>query len=229
MNYLTVEWCDYISSKISSINGLKSLDHDSYLNLPKLDITSIDIIKSIPMMMRRKLNPAGRMAVALSLKAFSETNSPESIGKIVYASRVGETLRCINLIHEIISGTDSSPAEFSSSVHNGNVGIFSIIKKFHGDTSAIAAGVNTLYCALLDAKASLVSAKLEKVLLVVYDENIVAEHIKLFNDYSVTDEPNALALVVSLKKDTGFEINIDDTKNLNTLSFALNLANKKAL
>lgn len=118
-------------------------------------------LSSIPMMLRRKLSPVGKIAMHTMLDCYSG-GEPE----LVYASRYGELERMLKLINQQKEENEISPAGFSFSVHNSTVGLFSLINKIHSGYNSIAACKNTLSNALL------ASVMARKEVLFCYAESV---------------------------------------------------------
>ncbi len=105
-------------------------------------------LSSIPMNMRRKLSPVGKIAMSTMLDCYGE-NSDDI--KLVYASRYGELERVVKLIKQEHEENEISPTGFSFSVHNSTVGLFSLLKKIYSSYNSIASGEETFSVGLLDA------------------------------------------------------------------------------
>ena len=105
-------------------------------------------LSSIPMNMRRKLSPVGKIAMSTMLDCYGE-NSDDI--KLVYASRYGELERVVKLIKQEHEENEISPTAFSFSVHNSTVGLFSLLKKIYSSYNSIAGGEETFSVGLLDA------------------------------------------------------------------------------
>lgn len=105
-------------------------------------------LSSIPMNMRRKLSPVGKIAMSTMLDCYGE-NSDDI--KLVYASRYGELERVVKLIKQEHEENEISPTGFSFSVHNSTVGLFSLLKKIYSSYNSIAGGEETFSVGLLDA------------------------------------------------------------------------------
>ena len=103
-------------------------------------------LSEVPMMLRRKLSPAGKIALATMLECYDDSGL-----KLVYASRYGELERVVKLIKQEHEENEISPAGFSFSVHNSTIGLFSLLKNIHKSYNSIAAGEETFPCGLLDA------------------------------------------------------------------------------
>lgn len=105
-------------------------------------------LSSIPMNMRRKLSPVGKIAMSTMLDCYGE-NSDDI--KLVYASRYGELERVVKLIKQEHEENEISPTGFSFSVHNSSVGLFSLLKKIYSSYNSIAGGEESFSVGLLDA------------------------------------------------------------------------------
>ena len=105
-------------------------------------------LSSIPMNMRRKFFPVGKIAMSTMLDCYGE-NSDDI--KLVYASRYGELERVLKLIKQEHEENEISPTGFSFSVHNSTVGLFSLLKKIYSSYNSIAGGEESFSVGLLDA------------------------------------------------------------------------------
>lgn len=105
-------------------------------------------LSSIPMNIRRKLSPVGKIAMSTMLDCYGE-NSDDI--KLVYASRYGELERVVKLIKQEHEENEISPTGFSFSVHNSTVGLFSLLKKIYSSYNSIAGGEESFSVGLLDA------------------------------------------------------------------------------
>ena len=116
-------------------------------------------------MTRRRLNRVGRSALQV---AFA-THKKVSTGPVIFASRYGDLERSVALLSALANNESLSPTAFSVSVHNAIGAIFSIEQGDTENYSALAAGVNTVPCALLEANA-LLDDGAASVMLVVYED-----------------------------------------------------------
>lgn len=103
-------------------------------------------LSQIPMLMRRKLSPAGKIALSTILQCYDGEDV-----KLVYASRYGELERVVKLIKQEHEDNEISPTGFSFSVHNSTIGLFSLINNLHSSYNSIAAGADSFSAGLLDA------------------------------------------------------------------------------
>lgn len=106
-------------------------------------------LSNVPMMMRRKLSPVGKIGLSTMLDCYED-----GVEKLCYASRYGELERVVKLIKQEHEENEISPAGFSFSVHNSTIGLFSLINNLHCSYNSIAAGEDTFSSGLLDAVLS---------------------------------------------------------------------------
>lgn len=90
-------------------------------------------LSSIPMMTRRKLSPAGKIAMSTMLEVYDGDKNTD----LVYASRYGELERVVKLIKQQIEENEISPTGFSFSVHNSTIGLFHFLKTFTTNTTPL--------------------------------------------------------------------------------------------
>lgn len=104
-------------------------------------------LSQVPMLMRRKLSPVGKIALSTMLECYDGSDDL----KLCYASRYGELERVLKLIRQKNEENEISPTGFSFSVHNSTIGFFSLLKNLHHSYNSVAAGEDTLAYGLLDA------------------------------------------------------------------------------
>jgi hypothetical protein len=162
----------FISDKVNNLHQFKEYKRKGsiYSQLDTIDNSQDKIIKDIPMMLRRRLTPSTKYSVGLAIDMLNHCALNEQVvDKIIFSSFSGEASRCVNLLSEMVLDNGLSPMEFSASVHNSSVGVCSISKKFHGETTAISAEQGSLAAALVEAYASLYGQGLKRVLVVAYE------------------------------------------------------------
>lgn len=120
---------------------------------------------------------------------------PEAIGVLpaVFASRYGELALTLSLLDTLARSEPLTAAGFTHSIHNTQVGLFSIAAKNREMATALSAGANTFPCAVLEALALIERAGGGGALMVIADEP-VPPAFKVFDD-----EPTgtyALALII---------------------------------
>ena len=89
----------------------------SYITASNVDLSQL------PMMIRRRLNLAEKLAIASMLKSYENSDV-----NVIFASKFGEIDRSIKLIEQYKQENEVSPTEFSMSVHNTTPSVFSILK-----------------------------------------------------------------------------------------------------
>ena len=153
-----------------------------YFRIKKISYSTgenIDL-SAIPMLMRRKLSPIGKIAISTMLDCYGE-NSDDI--KLVYASRYGELERVVKLIKQEHEENEISPTGFSFSVHNSTIGLFSLLKNIHSSYNSIAAGENSFSLGFLDAVMNK-----EKTLFCYAESVDKYESVSILIDYEEGDK-----------------------------------------
>ncbi len=132
-------------------------------------------LAAVPPMLRRRFAPLGRLVAeaAFDLAAapaadgvaasFDEDDNPT-----VFASRYGETSRCLELLAAQARGESLSPTAFGLSVHNAIGAMVAIARADRRNSSAIAAGRATAAAGVTEALGLLVDGA-ASASLIVYD------------------------------------------------------------
>ena len=122
-------------------------------------------VSFLPAMQRRRLSRLARMVfhVAWPL-AEGQPALP-----LVFACRHGETPRTLNILCELAKNEPLSPTQFSLSVHNAIIGLWSILRGDTSEMTALAAEGDGLEHGMLEA-VSLLNEGAPGVLLVVAEE-----------------------------------------------------------
>mgnify|MGYP002515807102 CR=1 FL=1 len=110
-----------------------------------------EIIKKIPMMMRRKLSTVDKLAMSVILKVYEEN---DNIDEFIFSSQYGEFERLFSLIEQYNNENEVSPIAFSASVHNYLAGVLSLFKNLTGSYYAVSSGENSLSFGLVEAIVS---------------------------------------------------------------------------
>ncbi len=145
-------------------------------------------VTDIPMMLRRRLGRLGRM-VMRNASDIDKCYSPH----LVFSSRYGDSRQTAVLMQDLANKEPLSPAKFSVSVHNALAGLLSIQSKNDAPHTAIAAGKNSFFHALLEAQAILYEDPKREVLLIHYDEPL-PEFYEPFVDIDIPAASLALLL-----------------------------------
>jgi len=145
------------------------------------DSNELPSLKQIPAMQRRRLSPFAKLALHCALTAADEclTTVPS-----VFASRHGDLVKTSKLISDVAAQEMLSPTQFGLSVHNAVGGLFSIYTGNKAPLTAVSAGEDTFFTALLDALAKLEANNYSQILL-VYTETLVPQ---MYQQYIAQDE-----------------------------------------
>lgn len=130
-------------------------------------------VSQLPAMLRRRLDPLGRMALHTSWSCLDGV----AAAQFVFASRHGSLPRTVELLAALVDHQPLSPTLFSVSVHNGTAGLYSMARGDRSAATAVAAGADTLSMGLLEA-ACQVSAGAAHVLFCYADESLPEPYAK---------------------------------------------------
>ncbi|MCW8156395.1 3-oxoacyl-ACP synthase [Stutzerimonas stutzeri] len=122
-------------------------------------------VSFLPAMQRRRLSRLARMVYAVAYP-LAEGRPPMPL---VYASRHGETTRNFALLSDLANQQPLSPTQFSLSVHNAIVGLWSIFQGDPSEMTAIAAEGDGLEHAVIEASL-LLNEGAPAVMLVIAEE-----------------------------------------------------------
>jgi hypothetical protein len=128
-------------------------------------------ISVVPAMQRRRMSSLSKMVFAT---ATSCTNELSSKPCCIFASRHGELARTVKLIESIVKQQDVSPTDFSLSVFNTALGLFSIFTANKAPSTMVVGGEDTFGSALIEAMTYLRRFPELPVLLVYFDEPLPA-------------------------------------------------------
>lgn len=106
-------------------------------------------LKSVDPLLRRRLSPQGRAALAVADVCASGVGPV----RVVYASQHGELARTLTLMESLRPEDPDgpSPTSFALSVLNSTPGIYSIARKDTSPAVAVSAGAESAWCGLLEA------------------------------------------------------------------------------
>ena len=152
-------------------------------------------LAAVPPMQRRRFAPLGRLAAqaAFDLRGTAPAaEAPQAADDVatvddvptVFASRYGETTRCLDLLQAQVRGEALSPTAFALSVHNAMGAMIAIVREDRSNSSAIAAGRMTAAAGVTEAVALLADGA-EAVDLIVYDAPLPRDYTQF------EDEPMA--------------------------------------
>ena len=145
-------------------------------------------LAAVAPMLRRRFAPLGRLAAQAAIDLAGGVALPEDAdpddNPTVYASRYGETSRCLELLAEQARGDALSPTAFGLSVHNAIGAMIALTRGDRRNSTAIAAGRATAAAGVVEAMG-LLDDGARSVSLIAYDSPLPA-------GYTVfEDEPSA--------------------------------------
>jgi len=143
-------------------------------------------VSFLPAMQRRRLSRLARMAFAVATP-LAQGQPPMPL---VYASRHGETPRTFAILSDLAREEALSPTQFSLSVHNAIIGLWSIQQGDGSEMTALAAEGDGLEHAMLEA-GLLLAEGAPSVLVVVAEDRPPAAYGPWIDDVSF---PYAVAL-----------------------------------
>ncbi|HDS1734206.1 beta-ketoacyl synthase chain length factor [Pseudomonas hunanensis] len=146
-------------------------------------------VSFLPAMQRRRLGALARMAFAVGWPLADGIDQLP----LVYVSRHGETPRTFALLSELGARQPLSPTQFSLSVHNAVIGLWSILRGETSEMTALAAAGDGFEQGILEA-AGLLHDGAPAVLLIVAEEQPPAAYQPWIDDVPF---PYALALLLT--------------------------------
>jgi hypothetical protein len=149
-------------------------------------------LAAVPPMQRRRFAPLGRLAAQAVFDLGGTPPPPaDDEGAVtvddvptVFASRYGETARCLDLLTAQVRGDALSPTAFALSVHNAMGAMIAIVREDRRNSSAIAAGRLTAAAGVTEA-LGLLDDGAQAVDLVTYEAPLPPEYTRF------EDEPSA--------------------------------------
>ena len=144
----------------------------------------------IPAMQRRRLSRLSRLSLAAAYSCAGENHNLPT----VFASRHGEIHRTLGLLNDVVQNEPLSPMAFSLSVHNTASGLYSIATGNTAPSTAIAAGLDTLPMAIIEAIGQL--QRHDEVMVVYAEEPLPADYSQFAGD----DNSALLGLALRLGK-----------------------------
>ena len=155
-------------------------------------------VSFLPAMQRRRLSRLARMAFAVATPLVEG----QPAMPLVYASRHGETPRTFAILSDLAREEALSPTQFSLSVHNAIIGLWSILQNDTSEMTALAAEGDGLEHAVMEA-ALLLGEGAPAVLLVIAEDQPPAAYQPWISDVCF---PYAVALL--LKPGHGWQLNL---------------------
>lgn len=153
-------------------------------------------LKFVPPLLRRRLSRLSGMALSVAHDCLADLRGVPT----VFASQHGELDRTAGILADMARGEPISPTAFSLSVHNSAVGLLALAHKDRAESTAIAAGKQTLAMGLLEA--SVQAAETGRALFVFAEASPPA----LYRDV-MRDVHGEVALAVLIEgRGTGFSL-----------------------
>ena len=146
-------------------------------------------VSFLPALQRRRLSRLARMAFSVG---WPLAEGREQL-PMVFVSRHGETPRTFDILSDLAADQPLSPTQFSLSVHNAVIGLWSILRGATSEMTALAAAGDGLEHGVLEA-ATLLEEGASAVLLVVTEESPPAAYAPWIDDVPF---PYALGLLLT--------------------------------
>ncbi len=178
-----------------------ALDKEFSLNYQAPDITHI------PAMKRRRMSHLSKMALHSANLCVQNVAIPPHC---VFASQHGELTRTVKILCSLVEQGEISPTDFSMSVHNTALGLFSIHEKNKQPATTIAAGNDTFGFALVEA-CVLLNRFPEVPVLVVYFDEPIPEPIN--SEKGHLKESLSIALLLNSKGNSDIVMDFKHNKN----------------
>jgi hypothetical protein len=134
-------------------------------------------VSFLPAMQRRRLSRLARMAFSVG---WPLAEGIEQL-PLVFVSRHGETPRTLDILTDLAANQPLSPTQFSLSVHNAVIGLWSIMRGETSEMTALAAAGDGLEHGIIEAVALLAEGS-PAVLLIVTEEQPPAAYADWIED-----------------------------------------------
>lgn len=175
----TADWCAWSAAPAAIVDDQQQPD-----------------VSFLPAMQRRRLGRLARMVFQVAWPlAEGEPQLP-----LVFCSRHGETPRTLDLLTELGRGEPLSPTQFSLSVHNASIGLWSILRGDTSEMTAMGAAGDGLEQAVLEG-ALLLAEGAPAVLVVIAEELPPALY-----QPSIDDVPFSHAVALRLRPGTSCQL-----------------------
>ncbi len=158
-------------------------------------------VPELPAMVVRRASRADRIALRAAFDCCADITGPLPT---VFASRHGEVHRSLELLEALAKEEGLSPTSFSLSVHNAAAGLFSIGRKDRSPSTSLAAGLDSLPMAVLEA-AGMLAEGAPRVLVVAQEEPLPAP----FQPYVAEREPCAAVALLLEPATSGASLSLE--------------------
>jgi hypothetical protein len=153
-------------------------------------------VRFVDASLRRRLGPLARMM--LHVANACAQGMPDL--RLVFASQHGELSYTIALLRALAAGEPLSPTAFGLSVHNAAAGLFATVRGDRAESTALAAGEETLGHALLESYCQF-AADPRKPVLMVYGDQALPHEYRQFGSARDRSEAQGRAVAVLLSAD----------------------------
>jgi hypothetical protein len=143
--------------------------------------------------MRRRLSPLAKRMLHVAHECAGADTALQGKLRLVFASQHGELSHTVALLRSLAAHEQVSPNAFSLSVHNAAAGLLSILRHDRSESTALAAGDETLGAALAEARCQL-DADPKRPVLVVYADAAFPEEYRALADGKHSGRALALLL-----------------------------------
>ncbi|WP_440876486.1 beta-ketoacyl synthase chain length factor [Thalassotalea sp. PLHSN55] len=173
------------------------------------DKGDLPVLDWVPAMQRRRLSAFAKMSLFCAYKASNASNSMP----VVFSSRHGDLHKTSALLDTLAEKDSLSPTAFSMSVHNASAGLLSILTGNKSASNTISAGRDSLFMAILDAYARLMTSTDDKI-LVVHCDQALPEAYRNFSDEIQIDHCIAFVMTKAAADKSRIQLSMteDDTK-----------------
>ena len=161
-------------------------------------------VSFLPAMQRRRLSRLARMFFHVAWP-LAEEQAPLPV---VFASRHGETPRTLAILSELGKNEPLSPTQFSLSVHNAIIGLWSILRADTSEMTAMAAAGDGFENALIEASGLLADGA-QAVLLVIAEERPP----ELYRPY-INDVPFSYALALRITSGAQWQLDLRPSQSV---------------
>ena len=172
-------------------------------------------LKQIPPIKRRRLSGLSKLAMHTSLNCIEQAAASSANCLTVFASQHGELNRTVSIVDSMYQEHEVSPKDFSLSVHNASLGLYSIFTKNKQPGTSIAAGSNSFGYALIESYNLLQRFPQKQVLLTCFDLQVSRPlsqlQKKLYPSYSLS-----LLLTHQSSEHQGFNLSFEPLSTLQT-------------
>ncbi len=163
--------------------------------VPAKDVADPDV-RFVDASLRRRLGPLARMM--LHVAAACAQRLPGL--RLVFASQHGELGYTVALLRALAAREPLSPTLFSLSVHNAAAGLLSTVRADRSESTAVAAGEETLGYALLESHCQF-ALEPDRPVLMVYGDAPLPQEYETFGTAADASLGRGRALAVLLSRD----------------------------